>query len=256
LALDKCVNKVILCIGGSATTDAGTGILQALGVKFCDDKGNDLTQLPVDLKMLAGIDQTGIDARLRHTELIVLCDVENPLLGVNGAANVFAAQKGASKNDVLQLEACMMQLRTVLFDETGKDMATVKHGGAAGGVATGLHAFLNAELVNGIDYFLDVTGFEKALQNAGLVVTGEGSMDAQTLQGKAPFGVAKRAKEKLVTVIGLAGKVPLHIDEDLQKYFDILLPIGNEAADIKTAIENTYDNLVRTAEQVGNLLAM
>lgn len=255
-ALNKGVNKIMLCIGGSATVDAGTGILQALGIKFCDDKGIELTQLPASLKMLAGIDQTQIDTRLRHIELIVLCDVENHLLGENGAANIFAVQKGASKNDVLRLEACIMHLRTVLFNETGKDMAIIKHGAAAGGVAAALHTFLNAKLVNGIDYFLDITGFQKALDKASIVITGEGSIDAQTLQGKAPFGVAKQAKEKSITVIGLAGKVPLNIDAQLQKYFDILLPIGNETGDIKTAIENTYNNLIRTAEQVGNLLAV
>ena len=255
-ALDKGVNKIILCIGGSATVDAGTGILQALGAKFCDRDGNELLQLPASLKMLAGIDRTGIDTRLLHTEMIVLCDVENHLLGANGAAAIFGPQKGASETEVQQLETALTKLRTVVFDETGKDMAAIKRGGAAGGVAAGLHTFLNAPLVNGIDYFLEITGFENALQNADLVITAEGSIDAQTLQGKGPFGVANRAKEKSIALIGLAGKVPLNADAELQKYFDILLPIGNEAADIKAAIENTYENLVRTAEQLGNLLAM
>ena len=256
LALDRGVNKILLCVGGSATVDGGTGLLSALGAQFCDKNGSGLTGLPQSLHALVGIDRTTIDARLLHAELIVLCDVENHLLGANGAAEIFARQKGASENDVLHLEAALTHLRTVIFEETGKDMATVKHGGAAGGVAAGLHAIVNAKLVNGIDYFLECTGFETALQNTQIVITGEGSIDAQTLQGKAPFGVAKRAKEKSITVIGLAGKVPLVADAELNRYFDILLSINNQPADIKTAIANTYDNLVRTAEQLGNLLAL
>lgn len=256
LALDQNVNKILLCIGGSATVDGGTGMLCALGAQFCDKNGSQLTGLPQSLHALAGIGRTAIDTRLQHTEFIVLCDVENYLLGANGAAEIFARQKGATENNVLQLEAALTRLRAVAFEETGTDMAAVKHGGAAGGVAAGLHVFLNAKLVNGIDYFLACTGFETALQNTNIVITGEGSIDAQTLQGKAPFGVAKRAKEKSITVVGLAGKVPLTKDAQLNQYFDILLPIGNQPTNIKTAMENTYDNLMRTAEQLGNLLAL
>lgn len=255
-ALDKGVNKILLCVGGSATVDGSTGILSALGAQFCDKNGSQLLGLPLSLQALAGINGTTLDPRLQHTELIVLCDVENQLLGANGAAETFARQKGASENEVLQLETALARLRAVVFEETGKDMAAVKHGGAAGGVAAGLHAIINAKLVNGIGYFLECTGFETALQNTNIVITGEGSIDAQTLQGKAPFGVAKWAKKKSITVIGLAGKVPLVADAQLNQYFNILLPIGNQPTDIASAIDNTYENLKRTAEQLGNLLAL
>lgn len=255
-ALESGVEKIILCIGGSATVDGGIGILQALGAVFYDDIGNILNHCPASFIDLAHIDISKIDRNIYETELIVLCDVENSLLGEKGAATVFGPQKGASKNDVEQLEACLTKFRDVVFRETGKDMAMLKHGGAAGGVAAGLHTFLNAKLVNGIEYFLDVTGFEKELQQADLVITGEGCIDTQTLQGKGPYGVAKLAKEKSISVIGLAGKVPLVADEQLQKYFDVLLPISHEAMDIETAMKYTYDNLLRTSKLLGDILSM
>jgi glycerate 2-kinase len=253
-ALDNGVIKIIIGIGGSATVDAGVGLLQALGIKFYDGNEDDLQQLPASLINLYKTDKTGIDKRLAHAEIVVLCDVANTLLGAAGAATIFGPQKGAAENEVQQLEKALTQLRNIVFAETGKDMAAIKHGGASGGVAAGLHSFLQAKLVNGIEHFLDITGFDAALENADLVITGEGSIDIQTLQGKAPFGVAKRAKAKSIPVIGIAGKVPLHHSEELQQYFDALLPISHESMDIQTAIDHTYDNLVRTGKLLGDLL--
>jgi glycerate kinase len=140
--------------------------------------------------------------------------------------------------------------------KTGRDITAIKYGGTAGGAAAGLYAFLNAKLVNGIDYFLQITNFEKALQKSDIIITGEGRIDDQTLQGKGPFGVAKRAKEKGIPVIGIAGRVPLNPGKKLRKYFDVLLPIGHEPYDIKTALQLTYDNLKRTSVEIGNLLAL
>lgn len=254
-ALDKGVKKIILGIGGSATVDAGVGLLQALGIKFYDGNGDELQQLPASLINLHKIDTTEMDKRLAHTEIVVLCDVANTLLGAAGAATIFGPQKGAAENEVQQLEKALTQLRNIVFAETGKDIAIIKHGGASGGVAAGLNTFLQAKLVNGIEHFLDITGFDTALENADLVITGEGSIDIQTLQGKAPFGVAKRAKEKSIRVIGIAGKVPLCPDEQLHQYFDVLIPISHEAMDMQTAIDHTYDNLVRTGKLLGDLLS-
>ncbi|HVZ97855.1 MAG TPA: glycerate kinase, partial [Chitinophagaceae bacterium] len=235
-ALDKNVTKMILCIGGSATVDGAAGIMLALGVRLKDDAGNDLQNIPSSLIHLAAIDITDMDKRILNVELIVLCDVENELAGEQGAATVFGPQKGASPDDIKQLDAGLAQLSKVVLSKTGKDMSSVKHGGAAGGVAAGLYAVFNATLENGIEYFLSITRFDEALQNADLVITGEGSIDAQTLQGKGPYGVAKMAKERSVPVIGMAGRVPLKTDTALQKYFDILLPISNEVMDITTAL--------------------
>lgn len=255
-AVETGAKKIILCIGGSATVDGGIGIMQALGAVFFDEKGNVLDRSPSGFINLADIDISKINKSIYNTELIVLCDVENNLLGENGAATVFGPQKGASKEDVKQLEACLTKLRDVVFRKTGKDMAVLKRGGAAGGVAAGMQIFLNAKLVNGIEYFLNATGFDKALQQADLVITGEGCIDTQTLQGKGPYGVAKRAKEKSIPVIGLAGKVPLTEDKHLGEYFNVLLPISNEVMDIETAMKHTYDNLLRTSKLLGDILSL
>ncbi len=253
-ALNKYANKIILCIGGSATVDGGTGILKALGIKFFDSERNELNNLPASLSSLAEIDVTGIDKRIGNTEIIILCDVENPLLGPNGAAAVFGPQKGASAKDVELLEAGLTKFRDLVLSKTGKDMAIIKHGGAAGGVAASLHVFLNARLVNGIDYFLEATGFEKELKKADLVVTGEGSIDEQTLQGKGPFGVAKRAKEFLLPVIAFAGRVAITPDQSAQQYFDRIISINENMDDMELAMKNTYMNLEKAAERLGDLL--
>lgn len=255
-ALNRDVNKIIMCIGGSATVDGGTGILEALGVRFLNSENEILEGLPANLINLEAIDLSGLDERILNCELIILCDVQNKLLGEAGAAKIFGSQKGASPEDVKILEDALTKFRDIALRDTGADMASVKHSGAAGGVAAGLAIFCNAKPVNGIDYFLTITSFDKALEKADLVITGEGSIDAQTLGGKGPFGVALRAKEKNIPVIGIAGKVPLTANTQLQKYFDILLPINNEAFEIGDAIKNTRDNLVRTAEALGDLLAL
>jgi glycerate kinase len=186
----------------------------------------------------------------------VLCDVENVLLGKDGAAAVFGPQKGASPDDIKKLEASLLKLKDVILHQTGKDISLIKHGGAAGGVAAGLAGLLNAQLVNGIDYFLSITAFDNELKKTDLVITGEGSIDGQTLQGKGPFGVANKAKENGISVIGLAGKVPLETSSELQEYFDILLSINNEATKLSEALLHTRSNLFRTAKAIGDLLAL
>ena len=255
-ALDKEANKIILCIGGSATVDGAVGMLRALGFRFLNKNGEELDNLPESLTKLASIDNGTIDKRIMRCELVILCDVENRLLGKEGAATIFGPQKGASPADVKKLEASLSTLKDIVLKQTGKDISIIKHGGAAGGVAAGLAALLNAQLVNGIDYFLSLTGFDKALEKADMVITGEGSIDMQTLQGKGPFGVAKRAKQKGIPVIGLAGKLPLEISTDLHEYFNVLLPINHELADIAKALKDTCANLTRTAQALGNTLAL
>ena len=255
-ALDRNINKIILCIGGSATVDGGTGILQALGVQFMNDKKEAITELPVKLTELAFINTDGLDRRISNCELTILCDVENKLLDENGAASVFGPQKGATEGDIKKLDAALATFSTITLAKTGIDISTLKHGGAAGGVAAALHAYCNAKPVNGIEYFLLLNDFDKAVQKANLVITGEGKIDEQTLQGKGPYGVAARAKEKNIPVIGIAGGVPLEQHTGLQHYFDVLIPVNNEITDIKTALENTEANLIRTGKLIGEMLAI
>jgi len=253
-ALDKGAKHIILCLGGSATVDGGTGMLRALGVRFLDMDGLELTELPLQLPELVKIDTSGLDPRIASCKISLLCDVKNPLLEDSGAAAVFGPQKGATKEAVTLLETALTALNKVCILQLGKDLNSVQYGGTAGGAAAGLHAFLGAQLLNGIDYFLELTGFEKALQHCTLVITGEGGIDTQTLQGKAPFGVASYAKKNGIKVIALAGKIPLEPGSDFYEYFDILMAIGNEPKDLPAALNDTALNLKRTATAVGNLL--
>jgi len=255
-ALNRGVKKIILGMGGSATVDGGTGILRALGIRFLDTTGEELQHLPGSLTELEQIDTSGLDRRIFDCEIVILCDVDNPLLGEFGAAAVFGPQKGADPEAVNKLEAALARLAAITLQVNGKDMAGMPHSGTAGGAAAGLSAFLNASLVNGIDYFLELTGFEQALSGSHLVITGEGSIDEQTLGGKGPFGVAARAKARQLPVIAIAGKVPLHHNNRLHAFFDVLMAIGNEPSNMETAFQHTRDNLIRVARQAGDLLAL
>ena len=256
VALRLGVEKIIIAMGGSATVDGGVGILKALGIRFLDSQGKELDQLPKRLKDLHRIDQSLIDPGILNCEIVVLCDVDNALLGREGSANTFGPQKGASNEMVQQLEECLAKFSIITFHQTGKDMSAMKYGGTAGGAAAGLSAMLKATLVNGIDYFLELTGFEKSLQNSDILITAEGSIDDQTLHGKGPFGVAQRAKVRGIPVIGLAGKVPLSINKILHQYFDVLMSTNHEPMNLQTAIHNGPINLRRTAFEIGNLLAI
>jgi glycerate kinase len=255
-ALDKGARKIILCIGGSATVDGGCGILQVLGIRFLDASKNELNGLPLSLLQLDAIDITGIDKRISETEFVILCDVDNLLLGEKGAAAFFGPQKGATRKDVRILEKALSSLRDVSFRQTGKDMSKLRHGGAAGGAAAGLNIFLNAKLVQGAEHFLDIAGFDQALRKADLLITGEGSIDLQTLGGKGPFSVALRAKKNNIPVIGLAGQIPLEINNRLNEYFDVLLSIGHQPESVNEALGHTAMNLYNVSYQIGKLLMM
>jgi glycerate kinase len=253
-ALDAGVNKILIAMGGSATVDGGTGILAALGARFLNTEGQELANKPESLAELDKVETSNMDKRLAGCELIVLCDVDNMLLGPQGAAAVFGPQKGADTIAVKKLEASLAKFTEVTRQQTDKDMAAIKYGGTAGGASAGVYAYLNARLVNGIDHFMELTCFEKALDKSDLVITGEGSIDEQTLQGKGPFGVARNAKLKGIPVIGLAGKIPTEVNGQLSHYFDVLLAIGNEPSDISTALAHTEQNLIRVSKQIGVLI--
>jgi len=254
-ALDAGVNKIILAMGGSATVDAGCGILSALGAVFLGEAENILPAKPKDLINLARVDISALDQRIFNCELVILCDVNNLLLGPQGSAAVFGPQKGASPEDVKFLDDFLRNFASVSLSQNGKDIANIKHGGAAGGATAGLYSWLNAKLVNGIDYFLTLTNFDEALHGTDLVITGEGSIDSQTLQGKGPYGVAVRAKNKNIPVIGMAGNIPSEKDEQLSQYFDKLFSINQKGEDLQTSMANTKENLIRTAKSIGDLIA-
>lgn len=254
-AMSKGVEKVIIGMGGSATVDGGVGILHALGMHFLDSHGQILTT-PENLSTVSKIDDTKLDKRIKDIEIIVLCDVNNKLLGPEGAAAMFGPQKGASPEEIRILNSGLLRFSEMIFRHNGKNISDLKYGGAAGGAAAGLGGLLNATLVNGADYFLQVTGFEAELKNFDLLITGEGSIDDQSLQGKGPVRAAHLAKKNGLVVIGLAGKVPLHSSNELSKYFDIILAIGDKPSSMSEAIAHTRFNLSRMSTEIGNLLYM
>jgi len=242
-------------MGGSATVDGGCGILQALGIRFMNVAGMELKNTPADLINLACIDTQYLDQRIAGCEIIVLCDVNNSLLGEKGAAAVFGPQKGATPAVVQQLDAALSKFAEVAATVTDKNMTDTLRGGTAGGAAAGLYAFANAKLVNGIDYFLDSTSFNTALALADLVITGEGSIDEQTLNGKAPYGIASRAKQRGIPVIGMAGSIPSEPVTALSGFFDRLVSINKGTYDLETALRLTGKNLTLAAMEIGDLMA-
>ncbi|SFC20990.1 glycerate kinase [Parapedobacter composti] len=254
-ALDLNPRDLVIAMGGTATIDGGSGMLAALGVRFINDEGNEITDFPAGLRKLRTIDRSALDRRLLDCNVTVLCDVDNPLLGKNGAARVFGAQKGADLAMVAQLEALLHRFSVVIQAETGIAVADLASGGVAGGASAGWYGIVGATLVKGIDYFLDITRFDDVLRNADLVITGEGSIDEQTLHGKGPYGVARRAKRNGVPVIGLAGRIPVTVSAELNRYFDALLAINNGPDTLEEALAATSVNLERIAMQLGNLYA-
>ena len=215
-ALDTGATTIVLGIGGSSSTDGGAGMLQALGVRLTGADGADLDRGGAALAGLAEIDTAGLDRRLRpggSSTVLVASDVNNPLLGLSGAAAVFGPQKGATLAEVEILDAALTRFAAVTALVTGLDLAGAAGAGAAGGTGFGALAYLGAKLVPGVELVLDLIGFDDALAGASLVITGEGSMDGQSLGGKAPIGVARAAARRGVPVVAVAGQVQLSLEE-------------------------------------------
>jgi glycerate kinase len=204
-ALDAGARRIILAIGGSATNDAGTGMLSALGARFLDSDNQPLPPGGLALARVAHIDLQGLDSRLKAVQFEVAADVNNPLCGVQGASHIFGPQKGASAEQVLALDAALGHFAECSAQVLGKDESEYPGSGAAGGMGFAAKAYLDASFRPGVEVVADLTGLEAALEGADLVITGEGRFDAQTLRGKTPFGVAKIAQRKHVPVIVLAG---------------------------------------------------
>ena len=199
--------QFVLGIGGSATNDGGAGALAALGVRFLDAAGRDIADGGAALATLQRIDTRGLCFRLGDVRVRVACDVQNPLIGPQGASAVYGPQKGADPDKVRQLDAALAKYARVIEKDLGVDVSTLPGGGAAGGMGAGLVAMLGGTLESGIDMVLDVTGFDGHLQGASLAITGEGRVDGQTACGKTVSGVLRRAQRACVPVVILAGSV-------------------------------------------------
>jgi glycerate kinase len=206
-ALDAGARHIIFGVGGSASTDGGTGLLQALGARVLDTQGEPLARGGGALRDVAVLDLAGLHPGLRDCSVILATDVANPLTGPDGAAEVYGPQKGASPEQVIELESGLWRWEVVVAQATtGRDWSRVPGAGAAGGVGFAALAVLGAEAQPGIAVVLDLVGFEAALDGAALVITGEGSLDTQTLSGKAPAGVARAAARRGIPVIAVAGR--------------------------------------------------
>jgi glycerate 2-kinase len=219
-ALDAGCRRVVVGVGGSASTDGGAGMLAALGATFLDERGTAPPSGGAALARLARVDLTGLHPAVRHAEIVLASDVDNPLLGPRGAAAVYGPQKGATPGDVEQLEAAMARLSAVLATATGQVAGPHGHpaagspgAGAAGGVGFAALAVLGATARPGIELVLELTGFHDQLPGSRLVVTGEGSLDEQTLHGKAPVGVAAAARRAGVPAVAVAGRSLLTPEE-------------------------------------------
>jgi glycerate kinase len=211
-ALDAGARNIVFGVGGSATTDGGAGMLAALGARFLDAGGEPVGPGGGGLRDLATADLSGLDPRLAATDIVLASDVDNPLTGPKGAAAVYGPQKGASPEDVAALDAALAHYAEVLGTTLGAragELALSPGAGAAGGIGYGALVGLGAGFRPGIEVMLDVLGFDAALSRATLVITGEGSLDQQTLHGKAPAGVAAAARARNVEVIAVCGRLAL-----------------------------------------------
>ncbi len=204
-ALDAGARELIVGIGGSAMTDGGTGCLCALGARFFDSEGKELSPCGESLEEINKIDLSAFDKRANGI-ITLLCDVKNPLYGKNGAAYIFAPQKGADERDVALLDRGLENLARISAELLGDDFSSYEGAGAAGGLGFALIAFLGAGAKRGIDTVLDLCGFDEKARDADLVITGEGRMDSQSLMGKVPFGVASRCRGKrVIALVGVNG---------------------------------------------------
>ncbi|SHH77145.1 glycerate kinase [Streptomyces sp. 3214.6] len=252
-ALDAGVRTIVFGVGGSATTDGGAGMLSALGARFLDEDGEPVAPGGGGLAELARADLSDLDPRLASVELVLASDVDNPLTGPKGASAVYGPQKGASPDDVETLDAALTHYATVLETAVGPraaEYAAAPGAGAAGGIGYGA-LLVGARFRAGIDVMLDVLGFGPALERAELVITGEGSLDEQTLHGKAPAGVAAAARAAGKEVVAVCGRLALPPAELGRAGIRRAYPLTDVEPDVATCISDAGPILERVAERIG-----
>jgi glycerate 2-kinase len=249
-ALSLDVTHILVGIGGSATCDGGIGLAEALGIRFLDKNGAPVKPIGKSLQKIAKIDLSNKHPKLSAVKIEVVCDVDNPLLGKSGAAYVYGPQKGASPEQVKELDSGLANLAAIIKKDLGVDVTEVVGGGAAGGIGAGMYAYFNAPLKSGIDIVLDLVKLREKLKNADLVLTAEGQMDNQTAFGKAPAGVAKCAKEKNIPCIAIAGGVKEDIDELYKIGINAVFSLCPAPITLEDAIQNGASYLSRISEQI------
>ena len=249
-ALDRGAEEILIGLGGSATNDGGAGMLTALGASFVDADGAALERGGAALRHLDRIDVSGLDPRVRDVRINVATDVTAPLLGPTGASAVFGPQKGATPADVQTLESALTQLATVTSATLGKANPQRPGNGAAGGLGFALVEFLGAESKPGVDEVAATVGLEQAVRGADWVFTGEGSVDAQTVMGKTPFGVAQAAARNGARVVIFAGRVAPDASVLLEHGVERLVAITAEGTPIEQALREGAQSLTRATAEV------
>lgn len=251
-AIRRGCREFFVGIGGSATNDAGTGMLQALGFRFYDVDEHEITNCcGGKLQDIARIDDSEVTAAVRQSRFIVACDVDTPFCGYEGAAYVFAPQKGADAEMVARLDTGMLSFANVIKQTYGVDVVSIAGAGAAGGMGGGFYAFLNATLKRGVDMVLDAIDFDSIIRGADLVITGEGTIDYQTVKGKTAAGVLARAKAQDIPVVAIAGRVEM-CDSVAQMGFAGVYPIMENEMPLAVAMQPDFAaaNVEKTVKKI------
>lgn len=253
-ALEKGAEELIIGIGGSATNDAGVGMAQALGAEFKDENGDEISFGGGQLEKIKKIHISNLDPRIKNVKIRAACDVSNKLYGPNGAAYVYGPQKGADEEMVKILDANLKHFAKILKEQLDIDIQNVRGSGAAGGLGAGLVAFLDAELESGIEIVLDATNLEEKMKDIDLVITGEGRLDGQTINGKTPIGVARVAKKKNIPVIAISAIFGEGIEKVTSSGIDAVF---NMLQNLELSIEeDTEDWLQFVSEQIIRLIKL
>ena len=253
-ALDMGVSKIILALGGSVTNDAGSGMAQALGVKFSDEHGVELHVCGGNLHCIENMDVQALDPRLQQVHVLIASDVTNPLCGAQGASYVFGPQKGATPQMVEQLDHNLSHFADVVETQLDIQIRDVAGAGAAGGLGFGLMAFTGAMLQSGATWVIEQTQLTEKIQQADYVFTGEGSIDFQTKFGKTPWAVAQLAKKYHKPVIAFAGRVGEDVEPLFDEGFSQIVAINPANCDLTTALKNAEQNLQKACENIAKLL--
>lgn len=252
-ALDAGYREFIIGLGGSATNDGGAGMASTLGVKFINSSGNVFIPVGATLKDIVHIDMSSLDVRVKDTNFITMCDIDNPLYGDRGAAYIFAPQKGADIEMVKRLDFGLIHFADVINSDLSIDVSKLSGGGAAGGMGAGMYTFLNSELKSGIDVVLNAVGFDNHIINTDLIISGEGKFDEQSIHGKVVSGIAHRIKSSSIPFIVIAGSVDDSVDisdTGITAVFSIQrTPLPYEESKVRSDID-----LYNTAKNVINIL--
>jgi glycerate kinase len=255
-ALDAGARRFVLGVGGSATNDGGAGMLQALGVRLLDAAGNDIGPGGAALARLDRIDASGLDARVREAEFRIACDVDNPLVGPRGASAVFGPQKGATPAMIEELDAALAHYADIIRRDIGQDIAQMPGAGAGGGIAAAMVVFLRGELRPGIEIVTEAVGLDDIVRDADFVVTGEGRIDGQTVNGKTPMGVARVARRHGKPVVAIGGSLAADADAVHAHGIDVVVAAVARPCVIAEALAAADDNLRRAARNLAAALAL